>query len=60
MRLLDLFFRGAVDRRIAAFQNDLMEKHVTEVENIYRQMRGWRHDYHNHIQTLKAYRSWTK
>jgi two-component system sensor histidine kinase AgrC len=28
-----------------------------EVENIYKQMRGWRHDYHNHIQALKAYRA---
>jgi sensor histidine kinase regulating citrate/malate metabolism len=34
-----------------------MEKHIKEVENIYKQMRGWRHDYHNHIQTMKAYRS---
>jgi sensor histidine kinase regulating citrate/malate metabolism len=25
------------------------------VENIYRQMRGWRHDYHNHIQAVKAH-----
>lgn len=57
MRFWDFIFRGAIDRRIAAFQNDLMEKHVTEVENIYKQMRGWRHDYHNHIQTMKAYRS---
>jgi len=57
MGFIDFLFRGAIDRRIAAFQNDLMEKHITEVENIYRQMRGWRHDYHNHIQTMKAYRS---
>ena len=57
MRLLDFILRGAIDRRIAAFQNDLMEKYVVEVENIYRQMRGWRHDYHNHIQTMKAYRA---
>ena len=54
MGFIDFLFRGAIDRRIAAFQNDLMEKHITEVENIYRQMRGWRHDYHNHIQTMKA------
>jgi len=32
-----------------------MDKHITEVENIYSQMRGWRHDYHNHIQKLKAH-----
>jgi sensor histidine kinase regulating citrate/malate metabolism len=57
MRFIDYIFRGAIDRRIAAFQNDLMKKHVTEVENIYKQMRGWRHDYHNHIQIMKAYRS---
>lgn len=57
MKIIDFIFRGAIDRHIAAYQNDLMEKHVTEVENIYKQMRGWRHDYHNHIQTMKAYRS---
>ena len=57
MKIIDVILRGAIDRRIAAYQNDLMTKHVTEVENIYKQMRGWRHDYHNHIQTIKAYRS---
>lgn len=44
-----------VDHRIAAFQNNLLTRHFDEVQNIYRQMRGWRHDYHNHIQTMKAY-----
>jgi sensor histidine kinase regulating citrate/malate metabolism len=57
MGIIDIILRGAIDRRIAAYQNDLMKKHVVEVENIYKQMRGWRHDYHNHIQTMKAYRS---
>jgi len=57
MKLIDILLRGAIDRRIAAFQNDLMEKHIVEVENIYKQMRGWRHDYHNHMQTIKAYRA---
>ena len=55
MKLIDFLFQNAIDRRIAAFQRGLMEKHMSEVENIYSQMRGWRHDYHNHIQTLKAY-----
>lgn len=45
-----------VDRRIAAYQNDLVIKHYEEVQNIYHEMRGWKHDYHNHIQTMKAYR----
>ena len=57
MKVWDYLFRSAIDRRIAAFQTDLMQKHVIEVENIYKQMRGWRHDYHNHIQMMKAYRS---
>lgn len=42
---------------MAAYQQDLMEKHCEEVENMYRQTRGWRHDYRNHIQTMKAYLS---
>ncbi|HIS68864.1 MAG TPA: GHKL domain-containing protein [Candidatus Gallacutalibacter stercoravium] len=44
-----------LDKRLAAFQNDQIAAHCAEVENIYRQMRGWRHDYHNHIQTMKAH-----
>ncbi len=44
-----------VEKRISVYQNDLLEKHCEEVEHMYRQTRGWRHDYHNHIQTMKAY-----
>ncbi|MDE6419006.1 MAG: Spo0B domain-containing protein [Lachnospiraceae bacterium] len=44
-----------VDRRISHYQSDLLQKHCEEVENMYRQTRGWRHDYHNHIQSMKAY-----
>ena len=55
MGLLTWLFSPTIDKRIAAFQIDLMGKHIAEVENIYCQMRGWRHDYHNHIQTVKAY-----
>jgi len=55
MGLFSWLLSPVIDKRIAAFQQDLMSKHVTEVENIYRQMRGWRHDYHNHIQVMKAH-----
>lgn len=48
-------FIRLVDKRISAYQNDLVEKHYEEVENMYRQMRGWRHDYKHHIQTMKAH-----
>jgi len=44
-----------VERRVADYQNELASRHCNEVENIYKQMRGWRHDYHNHIQLLKAH-----
>ena len=54
MKLFDILFGKAIDRRIAAYQNDLISKHCDEVDNIYRQMRGWRHDYHNHIQAMLA------
>lgn len=56
--LLWLFFMPwYVGRRLARFQNDLVNRHYDEVETMYRKMRGWRHDYHNHIQALKAHMS---
>lgn len=44
-----------IDRRIAAYQNGLIGTHYAEVENMYNQVRGWRHDYRNHIQTMKSH-----
>lgn len=44
-----------LDKRIAAYQRELIKTHYAEVDNMYRQMRGWRHDYRNHIQTMKSY-----
>ncbi len=56
MPLSKISFREKrIDRRIAAYQSDLIATHYAEVENMYRQMRGWRHDYRNHIQVLKSY-----
>jgi len=46
-------FYNALDKRIARFQSELIEKQVREIENMYRQIRGWRHDYRNHIQNMK-------
>lgn len=44
-----------IDKRIAGYQGNLLETHYAEVENMYRQIRGWRHDYRNHIQVLKSF-----
>ena len=46
---------GRKKDKITEYQNTLIEQHYAEVENMYRKMRGWRHDYHNHMQVLAAY-----
>ena len=48
-------FNKRIQRQNAAYQQELIETHYREVDNMYRQIRGWRHDYRNHIQTMKAY-----
>ena len=48
------FFSKQIDRQLAAYQRELIDTHYREVENMYRQIRGWRHDYRNHIQVMKA------
>ena len=47
-------FSKLVDKRIASYQRELIDTHYQEVETMYRQIRGWRHDYRNHIQMMKA------
>ena len=47
-------FAKLIDRRIAAYQRQLIYTHYQEVENMYSQMRVWRDDYRNHIQTMKV------
>lgn len=48
-------FSKAIEKQISDYQQELIETHYREVDNMYRKMRGWRHDYRNHIQTMKAY-----
>lgn len=57
MAIWRIFMPRYVDRKISRFQNELVDRHYNEVETMYRKMRGWRHDYHNHIQVLKAHMS---
>ena len=49
-----MFLGKWIDKRIDAYQSDLMKKYCDEVESMYTKMRGWRHDYHNHIQAMQA------
>ncbi len=43
-----------IDKQLAAYQRELIDIHYQEVDTMYRQIRGWRHDYRNHIQVMKA------
>ncbi len=47
-------FSKRIDKKIANYQKELIETHYHEVDNMYRQIRGWRHDYRNHIQMMKV------
>lgn len=51
--LLRRMIYNMIDRRIERFQSELIEKQVREIQNMYRQVRGWRHDYRNHINNMK-------
>jgi len=40
--------------KLAEYQTEQSEKHLNEVRSIYREMRGYKHDFHHHLQTLKG------
>lgn len=44
-----------VKKRVASFEKEILQKYYTEVETMYARMRGWRHDYRHHIQTMKVH-----
>ncbi|MDU1414384.1 MAG: GHKL domain-containing protein [Clostridium sp.] len=48
-------FENKYEKDTCNFQENLIAHQYEEIKNIYLDMRGWRHDYHNHIQTIKAY-----
>ncbi len=47
-------FSKRMDKELAVYQQELIETHYQEVDNMYRQIRGWRHDYRNHIHKYGA------
>ena len=50
-----VFMRKSYEEAATEYQNKILDKQVEEVQNIYLTMRSWRHDYHNHLQKLKAH-----
>ena len=43
------------EKALIDYQNKILSQEMDEVRSIYMTMRGWRHDYHNHMQSVKAY-----
>lgn len=44
-------------KNMEIFQRKLLSHQYEEIKEAYINMRGWRHDYHNHLQAMKAYLS---
>ena len=47
-------YKKGFDFRTEQFRSELMEHQYDEIKSVYMDMRGWRHDYHNHMQVMKA------
>lgn len=50
-----MIFDRFIRKRVALFEQEIMQKYYAEVENMYTKMRGWRHDYRHHIQAMKVH-----
>lgn len=57
--LTAVFTANAVRKRdeeqLGKYQDKILKTHRDEVQKIYKTMRRWRHDYHNHMQKIKAH-----
>lgn len=52
--LYDKLMIRSYEQQMQEYQNKVFDRQVQEVEHMYTTMRAWRHDYHNHLQNLKA------
>ena len=48
-------FPGKNQRKLAEYQLELSARHLAEVRGIHTEIRGFRHDFHHHLQTLKGW-----
>lgn len=53
--LTAFFVRRREEQRLGEYQDKILKTQRDEVQDIYQTMRGWRHDYHNHMQKIKAH-----
>lgn len=48
-------YQNGFEKNTKDFQQAVLKHQYEEIKNIYLDMRGWRHDYHNHLQVMKAH-----
>ncbi len=48
-------YNTTFNRKTNEFQQNLLINQYEEIKTVYLNMRGFRHDYHNHIQVIKAH-----
>ena len=41
--------------KLVEYQTEQSRQHLEEVRSIHREMRAYKHDYHNHLQTIRSY-----
>ncbi|MGL5676999.1 MAG: sensor histidine kinase [Cellulosilyticaceae bacterium] len=55
MELVFKSYHTSFERKTSHFQQQLLLSQYEEIKNVYLNMRGFRHDYHNHLQVMKAH-----
>lgn len=53
--VIKVFLPRMIIRELEEYENELVARQFEEINNTYHEMRGWRHDYRNHMQVLKSY-----
>ncbi len=53
--IVKVILPGQIVKVLEQYENALTHRQFEEIRNTYREMRGWRHDYKNHMQVLKVY-----
>lgn len=53
--LTAFFVHKREEQWLGEYQDKILKTQRDEVQDIYKTMRGWRHDYHNHMQKIKAH-----
>ncbi len=53
--VITIYKKRKYEKSFYEYQNKIISEQLDEMNNLYKTMRGWRHDYHNHMQKIKAH-----